>query len=230
METAMDVYKNCKLVWGDKRLDASGIYAQDINPSGQLGQPVIPVELISFTATVNGLDVILKWTTLTETNNKGFEIERSLSKNSLSKHWEKIGFAEGSGTTTELTAYSFADKNIPTGNVYYRLKQIDFDGTFEYSNYIEIEVLSPAEFMLYQNFPNPFNPSTMIQYQLALNSNVTLKIYDALGNEVSTLLNEYQPAGTYQIEYNPAGLTSSVYFYQLKADNFIQTKKMLLLK
>ncbi len=134
METAMDVYKNCKLVWGDRRLDASGIYAQDINPSGQLGQPVIPVELTSFTATVQGNAVHLNWSTSTETNNKGFEIERLQdSKIEILKDWELIGFVEGNGSTTEPINYSFIDENVQPGVYQYRLKQIDFDGTFTYS-------------------------------------------------------------------------------------------------
>ena len=231
METAMDVYKNCKLVWGDKRLDASGIYAQDINPSGQLGQPVIPVELISFGATVQGADVLLNWITSTETNNSGFEIER-LQNSNIAKlqDWEAIGFVPGFGTTTEPKSYSFIDENVSTGNYKFRLKQIDFNGAFEYSNSIEVEVLYPVEFALYQNFPNPFNPSTVIVYKTAISGNVTLKIYDALGNLVTTLVDEIQTAGIYEVEFNASKLTSSAYFYQLKTEKFLQTRKMLLLK
>ncbi|HSW56068.1 MAG TPA: hypothetical protein VLH59_13350 [Ignavibacteriaceae bacterium] len=150
METAMDVYKNCKLVWGDRRLDASGIYAQDINPSGQLGQPVIPVELTSFTANVQGNAVHLRWSTSTETNNKGFEIEKRASLNPSEGgtfgNWEFIGFIDGNGTIIEPINYSFVDKNVLSAAYQYRLKQIDYDGTFEYSNSIEVEIIFPAEF------------------------------------------------------------------------------------
>ena len=147
METAMDVYKNCKLVWGDRRMDASGIYAQDINPSGQLGQPVIPVELTSFAATVQGNAVHLIWSTSTETNNKGFEIERLQdNKIEILKDWDLIGFVKGNGSTTEPINYSFIDENVQPGVYQYRLKQIDFDGTSTYSNTIEVEIISPSEY------------------------------------------------------------------------------------
>ena len=235
METAMDVYKNCKLVWGDKRLDASGIYAQDINPLGQLGQPVIPVELTSFAATIQGNAVHLSWSTSTETNNKGFEIERlPNSKIEKFKDWELIGFVEGTGSTTQPVNYSFMDENVQPGVYHYKLKQIDYDGTFDYSNSIEVEIILPAEFLLYQNYPNPFNPSTVISYQLPVSGAVTLKIYDVLGNEVITLVDDFKPAGKYEVEFNPASSNknpaSGIYFYQLKAGDFSETKQMLLLK
>jgi len=242
METAMDVYKNCKLAWGDKRLDASGIYAQDINPSGQLGQPFIPVELSSFTAFVQGSDVVLNWKTSTETNNKGFEIERMQDDLiGKSKGWELISFVNGNGTTTEPISYSFVDENVLSGTYQYRLKQIDYDGTFKYSPTVEVEIISPSEYQLYQNYPNPFNPNTMISYQLPVSSNVSLKIYDALGNEVLTLVDDFKSAGKYEVEFNPESSiknpASGIYFYQLKATpnggqagDFTQTMKMILLK
>jgi hypothetical protein len=237
METAMDIYKNCKLVWGDRRLDASGIYAQDINPSGQLGQPVIPVELTSFAATIKGNAVHLSWSTSTETNNKGFEIERRISISEFefqNSEFDLIGFVDGNGTTSETKYYSFVDENVLPGSYQYRLKQIDFDGTFTYSNSIEVEIILPAEYALYQNYPNPFNPSTVISYQIPVSSNVTLKIYDVLGNEVITLVDDFKPAGKYEVEFNPASSSknpaSGIYFYQLKAGDFSETKQMLFLK
>jgi len=235
MATAMDVYKNCKLAWGDRRLDASGIYAQDINPSGQLGQPVIPVELTSFAATIQGNAVHLRWSTSTETNNKGFEIERlPSSKIEKFKDWELIGFVEGTGSTTQPVSYSFINENVQPGVHHYKLKQIDYDGTFDYSNSIEVEIIFLAEFSLYQNYPNPFNPSTIISYQLPVSGDVTLKIYDVLGNEILTLVDDFKPAGKYEVEFNPASSiknpASGIYFYQLKAGDFSETKQMLLLK
>jgi hypothetical protein len=237
METAMDIYKNCKLVWGDRRLDASGIYAQDINPSGQLGQPVIPVELTSFAATIKGNAVHLSWSTSTETNNKGFEIERRISISEFefqNSEFDLIGFVDGNGTTSETKYYSFVDENVLPGSYQYRLKQIDFDGTFTYSNSIEVEIILPAEYALYQNYPNPFNPSTVISYQIPVSSNVTLKIYDVLGNEVITLVDDFKPAGKYEVEFNPASSSknpaSGIYFYQLKSGDFSETKQMLLMK
>ena len=230
METAMDVYKNCKLVWGDKRFDASGIYAQDINPSGQLGQPVIPVELTTFEAVVNNNEVILNWTTSTETNNRGFEIERLISENSLAQNWERIGYVEGNGTTAEPKNYNFIDKETPEGKVQYRLKQIDFDGSFNYSNTIEVEINYPDDYILFQNYPNPFNPVTVISFQIPTKSYVSLKIYDLLGNEITTLVDEEKNSGVYSVTFDANKSASGIYFYEFKAGDFRETKTMLLLK
>jgi photosystem II stability/assembly factor-like uncharacterized protein len=197
----------------------------------------VPVELISFKVSVlqNEKAVRLNWKTATETNNSGFEIEKLQdSKIEILKDWETIGFVPGFGTTTEPKSYSFIDENVATGTYKYRLKQIDFDGTFTYSNEIEVAVdLTPKEFVLYQNYPNPFNPSTTISWQSPVSSWQTLKIFDVVGNEVITLVDEYRPAGKYEIEFHPeSGIryqASGIYFYQLKAGNFVDTKKMILL-
>jgi len=216
MVSAVDLYFNCKLAWGDKRLDAQGIYAQDINPNGELGNSVTPVELISFSGKYINGSVNLNWSTATETNNRGFEIQKSKVKNQ--NDWETIGFAEGNGTTTQQKSYSFSDKNLSAGKYYYRLKQIDFDGTFSYSNIIEVDVLLPDEFRLEQNYPNPFNPATTISFAVGNTSFVSLKIYDALGKEVATLINEIKQAGEYEIEFSPEpGLASGIYFYKLSS-------------
>ena len=201
----------------------------------------LPVELTSFSAFADNNDVQLNWITATETNNQGFEIQKKKSEfRSQETECEMIGFVDGNGTTTEKQTYSFADKNISAGKYQYRLKQIDFDGTFEYSNIIEVEVGIPREFSLSQNYPNPFNPTTKIKFTLLNTDNplpggargglVTLKIYDVLGNEIATLINEEKPAGSYEVEFDATGLTSGIYFYQLKSGSFIQTMKMLLLK
>ena len=236
MVSTVDVYKNCKLAWGDKRLDAQGIYAQDINPDGQLGNSVTPVELISFSANVSNSTVILNWITATELNNSGFEIERCVLSAGR-QVWSKIGFVNGNGTTSESQSYSFKDENISNGKYSYRLKQIDFDGTFSYSNVIEVDLSLPKTFSLEQNYPNPFNPSTKIKYSIPSvtlsgveGSQVTLKIYDILGNEVATLVNENKPAGNYEINFDAKNLTSGTYFYKLQAGSFIETKKMTLIK
>ncbi|MFZ1282444.1 MAG: T9SS type A sorting domain-containing protein [Ignavibacteriaceae bacterium] len=144
--------------------------------------------------------------------------------------WENIGFINGNGTTTETKSYSYKDENLSAVKYQYRLKQIDFDGTFEYSNIVEAEILPPAIFSLEQNFPNPFNPSTKISWQSPVNSHQTLKIYDVLGNEVATLVNEYRTAGKYEAEFNANNLASGIYYYQLKVGEFVQTKKMVLIK
>jgi len=139
-----------------------------------------PVELVSFSGELNKNRALLNWTTATETNNSGFEILRYTQNDN---EWNTIGFVPGFGTTTEPKSYSFIDENVTTGTYKYRLKQIDFDGSFTYSNEIEVEVdFTPKEFVLYQNYPNPFNPKTVISYQLPVNGNVTLKVYDILGN------------------------------------------------
>ena len=203
---------------------------------------VIPVELISFTATSNGNEVILSWSTATELNNHGFEIQRKFCSNSF----VTIGSITGHGTTTSPNQYSFVDKILDAGKYFYRLKQLDFNGTFEYSNVIEIDVRSIDEFTLKQNYPNPFNPTTKISWQSPVSSWQTLKVFDILGNEIATLVDEYKPAGIYEIEFSNAethhgvslpsgvssrgGYASGVYFYRIQAGNFIETKKMIFLR
>jgi photosystem II stability/assembly factor-like uncharacterized protein len=191
-----------------------------------------PVELISFTSTVIGNAVKLAWITATETNNSGFEILRFAQNDN---EWEIIGFIPGFGTTTETKSYSYTDENIISGIYKYRLKQKDFDGTFTYSNEIEVEVdYTPKEFVLNQNYPNPFNPTTSIQYAISSRQFVTLKVYDVLGNEIAILVNEELPAGEYDVEFNTSSIThhpsSGIYFYRLKSGSFVETKKMVLLK
>jgi hypothetical protein len=201
-----------------------------------INQMTVPVELTSFDAVVNNNDIHLSWTTATETNNRGFEVLRSDEINN--NGWEKIGFTPGFGTTTEPKPYSFIDEELTEGKYRYRLKQIDFDGTSSYSEIVEVEINSPFNFSLEQNFPNPFNPSTKIRYSIPSvslskveGSLVTLKVYDVLGNEVAQLVNEEKPVGDYEVEFSTTpGFTSGVYFYQLTSGSFIQTKKMLLLK
>jgi hypothetical protein len=141
-----------------------------------------------------------------------------------------IGFIEGSGNSNSLKEYSFVDDKLFGGSKFtYRLKQIDNDGTFSYSDEINVEVV-PDKFELSQNYPNPFNPSTRIKYQLSSISQVTLKVYDVLGNEVATLVNEEKPAGSYEVDFDASQLSSGIYFYKLQAGSFFETKKMLLLK
>lgn len=186
---------------------------------------VIPVELVSFSSSVVGNEVQLNWITATETNNMGFDIERKISNS-----WEKIGFVNGYGTTTEMKSYSFSDKSLNAGTYYYRLKQIDFNGAFEYSNVIEVDVSSPQQFELSQNYPNPFNPSTTISFSLPQSSSVTLKVYDVIGNEVAILVDEVKSAGQYNISFNASNLSSGVYFYSINAGNFSEVRKMTLIK
>jgi photosystem II stability/assembly factor-like uncharacterized protein len=190
-------------------------------------ESTIPVELISFDASLENDGVHLTWRTASETNNYGFDVERWGGSDSK---WMNIGFVKGSGTTTEFRAYFFIDDNITYGKYSYRLKQIDLDGSFEYSEIVEVEVGSLIEFSLEQNYPNPFNPTTNIEYQIPEQSFVTLKIYDVLGNEIAALVSDEKPIGSYEVEFKATGLPSGIYFYRLITGNFIQTKKMVLLK
>jgi hypothetical protein len=184
---------------------------------------IVPVELASFSAAKDNNDVILTWYTATETNNSGFEVQRKTSG-----QFESIAFVEGKGTTTETQNYLFRDKNVPSGNYTYRLKQIDFDGSFSYSDEVEIE--QPAVFHLAQNYPNPFNPSTNIQYSVPVDGNVSLKVYDVLGNEVGTLVDEFKQAGTFDVTFEGSNLSSGVYYYRLTAGENVSTKKLMLTK
>jgi hypothetical protein len=182
---------------------------------------VLPVELVSFNADVNNGKVQLCWKTVTELNNSGFQIERSMDYNT----WINIGFVEGYGNSTSSIFYSFVD-NCPVGGskFRYRLKQIDYDGKYVYSGEIEVEIV-PTNFVLYQNYPNPFNPTTKIRYQLSEASKVVLTIYDILGAEVTTLLNEIKEPGVYEVELNAQGLTSGAYIYRIVTGEYVETKK-----
>lgn len=186
----------------------------------------IPVELTSFAASVSDRDVILQWTTATELNNSGFQVERRTPETD----YEAIGFVAGAGTTTEPRSYLFNDSKVRDGNYFYRLKQIDFNGQFSFSYEIEVEVNAPAVYSLEQNYPNPFNPSTEIRFSLADAGNVKLTIYNLLGQEVSTLINGFKEAGTHIVNFDASGLTSGAYFYKIETPFFNQTKKMILSK
>jgi hypothetical protein len=189
----------------------------------------LPVELTTFTVSVKDAAVKLNWETETEVNNYGFEVER-FALNSKSQAWDKIGFVNGNGNSNSPKNYSFVDNSIVSGKYSYRLKQIDNDGKFEYSNAIEVNFGTPMKYTLNQNYPNPFNPSTVISFSVPVTAHVTLKIYDVLGNEVATLINSEKPAGVYEVEFNASELTSGIYFYKLQTGSFIETKKMLLIK
>jgi len=187
---------------------------------------VLPVELSSFTAQAENQKVILRWTTVTELNNNGFEIQRRV----MESEFVTIGFVRGEGTTTNQKEYSYVDKDIIGAKYFYRLKQIDYNGNYEYSDVIEIDAFSIDEYALEQNFPNPFNPSTKIKYSIPYSSLVTLKVFDALGNKIETLVNEEKPSGSYEVNFNASSLTSGVYFYRLQDGSFVETKKMILIK
>ena len=191
--------------------------------------PTIPVELTSFSASVSGGSVTLRWETATELNNSGFDILRSVQNEN--EGWEKIGFVPGFGTTTERKSYAFKDENLNTGVYNYRLKQINYDGTYKYYNLANsVEVTSPDVFDLAQNYPNPFNPVTRINYSIATEINVKLTVFNSIGEQIGVLVNQVQKPGKYEINFNGENLSSGVYFYKLTAGEFVSTKKMLLLK
>ena len=187
---------------------------------------LVPVEVTSFTASPLHDEVELKWTTATETNNRGFEIERM----STGGQFEKIGFVAGYGTTTEPKAYSFVDTKLETGRYTYRLKQIDLDGTYKYSKEVDVDVEFPIEYALEQNYPNPFNPSTTIKYSILEDGFVKLAVYNMLGEEIISLVNNVQKAGRYEVTFDASSLASGVYLYRLEAQKFISIKKMILIK
>ena len=184
------------------------------------------MELTSFTAQVHNRQVILNWSTVTELNNNGFEIQRQYADN----EFVTIGFVKGEGTTTNQKQYSYADRDLVDGKYSYRLKQIDFNGGYEYSNVIEIEVIAVDAFTLEQNYPNPFNPSTTIGYNLKEKTNVKLVLMNAIGEEIDILVNEEQETGPHNINFNASTLPSGIYFYRLQAGSFLETRKMILLK
>lgn len=207
------------------------------NPDNQYGWGIInalnainliplPVELTSFSA--NYLDgvVKLKWVTATETNNYGFEVERKTDNS----NYESIGFVQGGGSSTNRLTYNFVDNNLLSNKYYYRLKQVDFDGSVEYSNEVQVDIDGLNDFKLYQNYPNPFNPSTNIKYTIPKNSFVKITLHDILGNEIRTLVNQNVQPGTYQVTLDGSGLASGMYFVRLSAENIERTLKISLIK
>ena len=194
--------------------------------------PAVPVELISFTATSQLGKVILYWSTATEINNLGFEIERKIIQNENKGEWVRMGFIEGHGTTTEPKEYSYLDdiSTVQATSLDYRLKQMDFLGTYEYSDEVTVENPAPVDYVLYQSYPNPFNPTTTITFGIPIKTHVVLKVFNAVGEEVAQLYNGEKEAGRYSFEFSAAGLPSGVYFYQLKTENYVKIKKMILMK
>ncbi len=189
---------------------------------------LLPVELASFTSTVNKNSVTLNWKTSSEVNNSGFDIERKKEGTSL---WNKVGSIQGKGTTNEEILYKFEDRNVPTASYKYRLKQIDFNGNYEYHNLVNtVQVGVPDKWDLSQNYPNPFNPTTKINFDIPKESIVKLNVYDISGRLVANIVNEKKDAGYFTVEFNGSSLSSSVYFYRLETESFTMTKKMMLIK
>lgn len=192
---------------------------------------VIPVELTSFTSTVSGNNVLLSWSTATEVNNSGFQVERK----TVDGNYTSIGFVQGKGTTTEIQDYIFTDNNLVVGKYSYRLKQIDFNGTYQYGPEVEVEIGLPLQFELSQNYPNPFNPTTSIKFSLVSDSRVSLKLFDVIGQEVMTIINTDLAAGYHSTLVDGSKLSSGVYIYRLDAagtngQKYTSVKKMILTK
>lgn len=232
----VDIVGNCYVsgyfrgtaVFGTFNFTSAG--AQDIFVT-KIGNAIIPVELVSFKADLINDDVYLAWITATELNNSGFEIQRSADK----INFNKIGFIEGKGTTTETQTYLFIDKGLSHGSFHYRLKQIDFDGTSQYSQIVSVDVGAPIVFEVLQNYPNPFNPETMISFNLPVTSDINVTVYNLLGQIVDVVADARFDAGKHNIVFNGAALTSGVYFYEVNAKGIDgslsnSVKKMMLLK
>jgi hypothetical protein len=202
---------------------------------GEDEQP-LPIQLASFTArAVSGVAVLLEWLTLSETNNYGFEIQRRLE---IETEFLTLpnSFVPGHGTTLDPHEYSYTDSTVAVGNWSYRLKQIDLDGTVSYGPAVLVEMTTdvaeevPTEYALLQNYPNPFNPSTKIEYHILRSGFVSLKIYNLLGQEVATVVQEELNPGSYEAMWDAADMPSGAYFYRLQAGEFTATKKLMLLR
>jgi len=218
------------IIWTDPRSGSGNdVYAQWVGSTS-----VLPVEMVSFAAVVQGAAVALTWTTATEANNFGFEIERQ----TVSDHqpaisgWSKVGFVPGAGSSSTVRSYSFTDGNLSAGIYEYRLKQIDNHGSFKYSGSSEVEVgTAPKKFSLGQNYPNPFNPTTTIEFTLQQNGRATVKVFNVLGQEVATLFDDNADAGRiYQAQFNASRFTSGVYVSVLESGGKRLVRKMLLVK
>jgi len=214
--------------YGAGTVDAYAAYLQVIAE--------LPVELSSYSAFIKDNNVILEWRTETEINNNGFDIERSFlpshgSNDCSDSEWKNIGFVRGAGNSNRQIDYEFADKSISSTGVYlYRLKQIDMNGSVEYSDEIEVNILIPIVTELKQNYPNPFNPITRIKYSISEAGPVQISVHNTIGEKVAVLVNEHKTTGNFEVEFNAGNLSSGVYFYKLETEKFIDVKKFIFLK
>lgn len=227
---------------GPLKLDATDFFGATVNDqmfvdNFSITDLLIPVELTSFTAQASLGLVTLNWSTASELNNQGFEIQRKTINGDISSDWTMVAFKEGRGTTSETQNYVYVDdiSGLSIDGAAYRLKQIDYNGNFEYSPEVLVENLVPLAYGLDQNYPNPFNPSTVIKYQLPADNFVNLKVFNTLGQEVATLVNEAKTAGTHEVNFNANNLTSGVYYYILRVSQSngsekVFTNKMMLMK
>src|SRR5690606_36336074 len=187
---------------------------------------IIPVELVSFNVALEQDKVVLNWQTATELNSSHFEVERK----SEGSEWSSIGRVNAAGNSTSRIDYRFVDDNLVGNQLSYRLKLVDLDGSFTYSQEVEINSSLPTSFSLSQNYPNPFNPTTKINYTVPFDSKVTISIYSITGELVMDLVNDFVSAGSYSADFNGSNLASGMYIYKMTAGNFTQTNKMMLMK
>ncbi len=188
---------------------------------------IVPVELASFTASVNGSDVVINWVTATELNNLGFSIERRLA----AQQWSEVGFVNGHGTTSEPQSYSFTDKGLPSGVYNYRIKQVDFDGSYRYYTLDDaVEIGAPVSYDLSQNYPNPFNPTTKIKYSVPADGLVNISVFNVLGEKVTDIVNSVHKAGSYEVTFDATNIATGMYIYRMESGNFVSVKKMMILK
>jgi hypothetical protein len=202
--------------------NGNGMYLDDVSVAGS-----VPVELASFAASVSGNDVTLSWMTATELNNSGFNVERTTGEES----WTELGFIEGHGTTTETQVYTFIDKGLAEGTYSYRIKQVDFDGSYKYYDLNQdVEIAAPISYALSQNYPNPFNPTTKIKYSVPFDGFVNIAVFNILGKKVANIVSSVQKAGNYELTFDATNLASGMYIYKMKAGDFVSIKKMMILK
>jgi len=223
---------------GNNTITLTGVNSFSMWTAASSSAP-LPVQLIEFTIATLRTNAELKWKTETETESYGFEVERKLVTNPSQPatrnaepvtSWSKVGFVKGAGISTSPREYSFVDKVTVAGRYAYRLKQISQNGTFGYSGSIETVISPPEDFALLNNYPNPFNPTTTIEYELPLEVKVNLVIYDNLGRQVRTLVENVQPAGYYKAVFDAQGLSSGMYYYRIVAGDFVKVKKLLFVK
>jgi hypothetical protein len=196
---------------------------------GTICNGALPVIIASFTYSVNKNNVLLNWVTSSEINNAGFAIERKEIISAGS--WVNISFIPGHGTTSQSSNYYYEDKKLKTGSYQYRLKQMDYNGNYEYfSLHNNVNISKPAVYSISQNYPNPSNPKSKIDFEIPEESKVTIKLYNLLGQEVSTILNEQKEAGYYSIEFDGSNISSGVYFYRIDTNGFSKVNKMIILK
>jgi hypothetical protein len=206
----------------------------DVTGSGtwtNTSSTVLPVEISAFTASSSRLNAELKWSTATEVNNFGFDIERR-SVDIANSSWAKVGFVAGAGTSNTQHDYSYSEAGISAGRYAYRLKQVDNDGSFKYSQSMEVEIgLATKELTLCDNYPNPFNPTTSIEFTVAQDGKASLKVYNAIGQEVANLYNGDAKAGRIiQTRFDATRLASGIYYSRLQVDGKSLVKRMMFVK